>query len=123
MQLFVVSSNIVPAPHLEAESDSTVIVISFGNGLLSPIEDIVLSNVPPITTSAPIIAKIAKTPTTRRIFFLLLSVDLCLDIPSIMFSDVSSATTSSFISGFFISLPQSRQNFEFTGIDFPHFQQ
>ena len=123
MQLFVVSSNIVPAPHLEAESDSTVTVISFGNGLLSPIEDIVLSNVPSMTTAAPIIAKIAKTPTTRRIFFLLLSADLCLDIPSLMFSDVSSATTSSFISGFFISLPQSRQNFEFTGIDFPHFQQ
>ena len=121
-QLFVVSSNIVPAPHLEIESDSEI-VISFDNGLLSPIEDIVLSNVPPITTAPPIIAKIAKTPTTIRIFFLLPSLDLRLVISSIIFSDISSTRALSFISGFFISLPQSRQNFEFTGIDVPHFQQ
>ncbi len=123
MQLFVVSSNIVPAPHLEIESDSTVLVISFDNGLPSPIEDIVLSNVPSITTAPPIIAKITKTPTTMRIFFLFSSVDLFLVMSLIIFSDVSSTRTLSFISGFFISLPQSRQNFEFTGIDFPHFQQ
>ena len=123
MQLFVVSSNMVPAPHLEIESDSTILVISFDNGLSTSIEDIVLSNVPPITTAPPIIAKITKTPTTMRIFFLLPSVDLCLDISSIILSDISSIMTLSFISGFFISLPQSRQNFEFTGIDIPHLQQ
>ena len=87
----------------------------------SPIEDIVLSNVPSITTAPPITAKIAKTPTTIRTFFL--SVDLFLDASSIIFSGVSSTMLSDFISGFFMSLPQSRQNFEFTGIDFPHFQQ
>ena len=86
-----------------------------------PIEDIVLSKAPSITTVTPITAKIAKTPTTMRIFFL--SVDLFLDTSSIIFSGVSSTMLSDFISGFFTSLPQSRQNFEFTGIDFPHFQQ
>ena len=75
IQLFVASSNTVPTPHLEVGSDFTVRVFSFSNDLLSPIEDIVLSNVPPITTAPPIIAKIAKTPTTIRIFFLFPSLD------------------------------------------------
>ena len=69
-QLFVVSSNTVPGPHLEVESDSTVRVFCVGNDLLSPIEDIVLSNVPSITTAPPTTAKITKTPTTSKIFFL-----------------------------------------------------
>ena len=68
--MFVASSNTVPDPHFEVESNVAVIVFSFGNGSVSSIKDIVLSNVFPITTDTPIIAKIAKTPATMRIFFL-----------------------------------------------------
>ena len=78
MQLFVVSSNTVPLPHLEVESEFTGMVFSFGIGLLSPIEDIILSNVPSITTAPPIIAKITKTPTTNKMFFLFPTFDFSL---------------------------------------------
>ena len=120
--MFVASSNTVPAPHWEVESGVTVILVSFGNDLASSIEDIVLSNVPPITTAPPTIAKITKTPITMRIFFLFALEDFFSIIGLDILSKVS-FTIFSFNSGFFISLPQSRQNLEFTGIDFPHFQQ
>ena len=88
-QLFVASSNTVPVPHLEVESDSTVMVFSIGSCLSSPIEDIVLSNVPSITTAPPITAKIAKTPTTIRIFFLFSTLDFFSIISSCVLSGVS----------------------------------
>ena len=121
-QVFVASSNTVPAPHWEVESGVTVLVVSFGNGLASSIEDIVLSKVPSITTAPPIIAKTTKNPATMRIFFLFVLEDI-FSIFSLDNLSRVSFTIFSFTSGFFISLPQSRQNLEFTGIDFPHFQQ
>ena len=124
-QVFVVSSNTVPAPHLEFVStlDSVVsLITSVGGSIDSSSEETVLSNPLFITTAPPITAKIANTPITMRIFFLFPLLDFFSIISEGILSGVFS-TGFSFTSGFFMSLPQSRQNLEFTGMDFPHFQQ
>ena len=123
--MFDASSNTVPAPHLEFTSTSDSIIssiTSIGVCIGSSIEETVLSNPLFITTAPPITAKIANTPIIMRIFFLFPLLDFSLIISEGILSGIS-ATGSSFTSGFFISLPQSKQNLEFTGIDFPHFQQ
>ena len=124
-QVFVASSNTVPAPHLEFTSTSDSVVSSItsvGGSIDSSSEETVLSNPLFITTVPPITAKIANTPITMRIFFLFPLLDFFSIISEGILSGVFS-TGSSFTSGFFMSLPQSRQNLEFTGMDFPHFQQ
>ena len=124
--MLVASSNTVPDPHLEfvSRSDIVVSLVTSFDGCTesSTVGDIVFSNPPPKTTAPPITAKITKTPTTSKIFFLfplpnLFSFNLLVTLSKVFLVD------SSFTSGFFMSLPQLRQNFEFTGIDFPHFQQ
>ena len=124
-QVFVASSNIVPAPHLEVvESDIFVsLVTCFNVGVESTsTKESYLSNPPPIITAPVITTKIAKTPITMRRFFLLPLLEL-FTIESLGNFLVSSSVSSSFTSGFLTSHPQLRQNLEFTGIDFPHFQQ
>ena len=124
-QVFVASSNTVPAPHLEvvSTSDSVVsLITSVGGDTRLSFEETVLSNPLLSTTTPPSTAKIANTPITMRIFFLFPLLDFFSITSSGILSGISS-TGSSFTSGFFMSLPQSRQNLEFTGIDFPHFQQ
>ena len=123
-QVFVASSNTVPAPHFELVSISVSdgsSITSTDNSTGDSTDGTVLSNPPFMTTAPPIIAKIPKTPITMIMFF----VFPLLDFFSIIVSgDLSGdLSTSSLTSGFFTSLPHSRQNFEFTGIDFPHFQQ
>ena len=123
--MFVASSNTVPAPHLELVStlDSIIsLITSVGGCTEASSEETVLSNPLFITTAPPITAKIANTPITTRIFFLFPLLDFFSIISEGILSGVFS-TGSSFTSGFFMSLPQSRQNLEFTGMDFPHFQQ
>ena len=123
--MFVVSSNTVPAPHFEFIStpDSVVsLITSVGGCTESSSEETVLSNPLFITTIPPITAKIDNTPITMRIFFLFPLLDFFSITSSGIFSGIFSIG-SSFTSGFFTSLPQSRQNLEFTGIDLPHFQQ
>ena len=125
IQVFVVSSNTVPAPHLEFTSTSDTVVsliTSVGDCTESSSKETVLSNPLFMTTPPPITAKITKTPMTMRIFFLFPGLDFSSIILEGILSGISSIG-SSLTSGFFMSLPQSRQNFEFTGIDFPHFQQ
>ena len=131
-QVFVASSNTVPDPHLEVESDIFVsLVTSFnvGRDPSSPKESY-LSNPPPITTAPPITTKIAKTPIIMKRFFLfpLLELFSIESLDNFLVSSsgnflVSSSASSSFTSGFLTSQPQLRQNLELTGIDFPHFQQ
>ena len=123
--MFVASSNTVPDPHLEdvSISNSVISLITSNDGCVgSSTKEIVLSNPLFTPTAPPITAKITKTPTTIKVFFLLPLLDVLLifssNVLSEFFLELSSVTL-----GFFISVPQSRQNLEFTGMDLPHFQQ